>query len=200
MSNLWSTRQLPYAEPMRQNLGYFFINGVNDFAGGESDWVAWSVRSVSLPNYVNETIELPYGNDSVWFAGKRTLDPIAVTFVDLKRTKIVDILEAWQERVYSTQNRAIGDSLDYKRDGKIVQLSPTGAVAEGSEGHTTEREWIVEGMWPESVNYGTLSLDASGEITVDASFRVDHIRPGFGFTYGKETGRGGTVLGQEAPA
>lgn len=196
-SNLWSTRQLAYAEPMRQNLGYFVIDNVKDIGGADEDWVTWSVRTVSLPVYTNEEIELPYGNDSAWFAGKRTLDAIAVTFVDLKRTNIVSILEAWQEKVYSTQNRAVGDSVDYKKDGKIVQLSPTGATGANSEGHQPEREWILEGLWPQSVNYGSLDLSASGEITIDATFRIDHIRPGTGFDFAQEKGSPGTATGTE---
>jgi hypothetical protein len=154
-----------YFEPARTNLGYIEIFGI-----GPADSIILSCQTNGLPNLSNEEIEMPFGNDRSWIAGKRSNEAISVTFIDYIDTDIVGILSAWQRLVYNPDTGQLGFARNYKKSALISQLQPDGNVL---------REWELNGVWPQAINFGTLDQSGNDRVSVEVTLRADQIRPLF---------------------
>src|SRR5690348_2980484 len=65
------------------------------------DILTLSLASGSLPNEANEQVEVPYGNERVWVAGKAVYEASEFTFRDYVDRTTARILYDWRRQVYS---------------------------------------------------------------------------------------------------
>lgn len=165
MANFWTSAPMRrrHFEPYRQNFGYMLIYNLM----GDAEDVALSIQTIALPNVSNEEIEIPFGNDRYWILGRRAVESISVTFVDFIQTRIVEILNWWQSRVYDPATGKMGYFSEYDRTADINQTDPKGDVM---------RTWKIESIFPQSVTYGTLDQSGTDKITVEVTFRVAGVR------------------------
>jgi hypothetical protein len=153
---------------IRPNLG--FIEFYNLPGPARDDHIALSLNNAKIPMYTNDGIELPYGNDSAWVAGKGALDDPTIEFVDYVDTKIGEILQAWKLLVFNPATGEVGYPSEYKKDGRIIQVDTKGVEL---------RAWHLRGIWPVSLDYGNVDQATSDSAKISGTFKIDRMIPIF---------------------
>lgn len=122
------------------------------------------VRSCSLPTISTPAVDLPYGNSRAKVPGQAQYSDGQVTFMDAIKMDIEKQLIQWQDKVYNHNTGAMGWVDEFKHDVDITQYGPDG---------TCERSWRLEGAWPSSINYGTMSGDNSSAKQIQVTLSYD---------------------------
>jgi hypothetical protein len=102
-----------------------------------------AIDSAFLPSNSNEPIELHYGNERHWVAGKAQFQFGQIIVKDFISEDVSRVINEWRKKVYNPSDGKIKLATNYKRKGRIVMTDP--------EGNQT-REWELQGMWPQAVN------------------------------------------------
>ena len=127
-----------------------------------------AVVSAFLPTESNEVISLNYGNTTITVAGKTNFNNSgSLTIRDLVQQDVEQMLDDWRGQVTNKDTDAIGFAFDYKKPAKITQYAPDGTLL---------RSWDLEGCWPSSVDYGSVSYDSPGVKTVSITLQYDKAR------------------------
>lgn len=143
---------------------------------------------IDRPNLSFEEVPIHRYNSTAYVAGKHQWEPLNLTVED----DITGLASLAIQGQLETQQRLIGGDLpgqwlnsaatgsDYKFGMQLQQL-------DGNEG--VVEQWIIEGCWIKSANYGQLSYDSNEPVKIELSVRFDHARQIL-------TGQGyGTALG-----
>ena len=129
-----------------------------------NDVIQFSLESGFLPSRSNEEIELHFGNERRYVAGKALYEAgtlVVKDFVDARTAKIVS---DWQELVYNPATGVVGLASQYKKEANIVLFGPNG---------TGRRVWTLVGLWPQAVNFGSLDMTANDKVTIEMTMRYD---------------------------
>ena len=168
-------------EVQRTNNFEITISGIGEITGDMShpDTITLAVESGFLPSEDNSVQALNYGNTHVKVAGTVTYTGGSLVVKDIisENEDIEAIIVAWRKAVYNPETDQIGLAFNYKKEGTIIQYAPDGSM---------ERVWKLQGVWPKSVNYGTLDYGSGGSIkTIEVGIEYDKamIEPRHQFTY-----------------
>ena len=158
--------------------------------------IALSVREFPMPEERTDRIELPYGNETRYVAGRTTFGEETLTCTDYIDVDTADIIYNWRRRVYNPGpdmgsvsggglvRGGVGLAYQYKSTGCVWWLGPdssggaTGSTNQGQfsvAGSIPERRWYLYGMWPMSVRYGRGNMGASEANVIEVTFSVDRI-------------------------
>lgn len=146
-------------EAQRQNNFEIFIYGV---AGSEH--ITLATTSAPAISESNEEVVLPYGNRDVKVAGKVTYDTGPLTLKDLIPVDIARYIDEWRRQVFDPSTDAIGFAANYKKEARVVEYAPDGSFA---------RSWVLEGCWPQAVNYGTHDYSGSDAKAIEVTLSFD---------------------------
>jgi len=146
-------------EPQRTN--HFEVQIVN--VGDETD-VTMAVLSSPFPTISNDPIEVPYANTNVKFPGQTTFDDIDIELRDFIGAEIAQTMYDWRQEVFDIESGEMGFAADFKRRGYQYEYAPDG---------THLRTWVLEGIWPNSVDYGEGNYDGSDAKNVTVTLSVD---------------------------
>lgn len=135
-----------------------------EFTMDGKEVIALAVESTSLPQESNEPIELPYGNESHWVAGRAKFQFGSFVVRDFIQEDVNKIISEWRKKVYEAQNGEIHFATNYKTNGHIVMMDPEGG---------SERQWMIEGLWPQQVNYGALAYGQNDVVKIEVVFAYD---------------------------
>lgn len=113
--------------------------------------IIWTVESAFLPTESNEVIELPYGNEVQFVAGKARVEPGNISIRDMCDVDMQKHVSEWRKKVHDFETGATGWATDYKTNGYLVLLDPTGS--------RKQRKWKITGLWPQSVNFSEAGLE-----------------------------------------
>lgn len=120
------------------------------------------------PSISFKEIEVQHISETVYFPGKPEWKPITISLydVDTKRTRFHPVFE-WLKKLYDVSEKdvIINPSCDeFKKQANLQLLDGCGNVVE---------EWIYEGIWPQSVEFGDLDMSSSEVVTCDLTLRYD---------------------------
>jgi len=132
-------------------------------AGGQ-EVVKMTVEQAFLPTEMNEPIELHYGNEVQYAAGKARWEFGQLSIRDMVDLDVARYISNWRARVYDPVGGDIHFAKDYKEQGYVILLAPDGSV---------ERTWKVEGLWPTSVSYGALDYTANDIVRIQCTVAFD---------------------------
>ena len=149
-------------EPQRQNNWAIEIEITN------REILELSLSKGFLPREMNEPIAIHYLNEVVYVAGKTTYEEGTVEVIDYVDQNTAKVLSDWRRLVYQAETGIIGPAVSYKKRGTIVMFSPDGK---------TERKWDLIGMWPHTVDFGTLDMAASEVLRATLTIRFDKAIP-----------------------
>ncbi len=161
---------------------------------GITDIILASLKQFGLPKISNEEIAIPFANSIRYVAGKITYEAQELTLVDYVDIGTANAIEQWAKEVRNTETESIGLSTDYKKECNIVLFAPNG---------TFERVWTLEGVWPQSTNYGDLNMEGSELVNVVVNLRYDKAIPAKGLNEALRAinlGEGGAPLTSVAAA
>jgi len=154
-------------EPQRQANWFIQIVGLTGGAAAE-DILAFSLESGFLPNESNEEIEIQYANERRYVAGKALFETGSLVVKDFVDKGTADTVVKWRKTVYDQATGKVGLAKEYKKNASIVLFGPEGSF---------KREWRLEGVWPQAVNYGTLDMTANDKVTIEITLRYDKAVP-----------------------
>ncbi len=128
------------------------------------DTLTLAVESFPLPTTGNDPLELRYQNALIKVAGSKTLDDFELVVKDFIVADTEKIINDWQKKVYNPETGEIGWAADYKKNGTVYEYSPDGSV---------NRKWKLEGIWPNSVNYGDMDYNNADKKIITATLSCD---------------------------
>lgn len=150
--------------PQHQN--NWTIEILNFIPGG--DPLSLALRRGFLPTFGVDEVQIPFGNESVYAAGRARYEAGTIEVNDYVDVDIQGLLTDWFERVYSgvreMTNGRVGVPRDYKRRAFIMFTAPDGSV---------ERRWQLRGAWPTQMTFGTLDMGSSEVVQISTNIRYD---------------------------
>lgn len=159
--------------PKLKNRWRVFFQNIGAGGTGSSADLTLQATTVSRPQLSFEEVALHRYNSVAYVGGKHSWDPMNLTVEDDitgRASQIVaNQLEAQQKLIGATGPwlNATPTASGYKFGTKIHLL-------DGNEG--VVEEWLVEGCWISSVEYGDLDYSASDAQTINLTIRFDHAR------------------------
>ena len=150
-------------EIQRTNNFEISIEGV----GEQERLLTLSVVGGSLPSESNNPIPVQYGNTTIQVAGVYEIQAGSLTVRDFIQKDVERLIEEWRSTVYNKETDAVGFAADYKKQARITQFAPDGSF---------ERTWKIEGVWPSSVNYGSVDQSNNGLKQIEITLQYDKAR------------------------
>lgn len=147
----------------------------NDIAGGESEIVKLSVKTITVPHFSNNPIEVRRGNSIVKFADIPNWNSGNLTIQDFVGLRVKEILMAWQALVYDPYTDIQGRAADwvdnngeehkgYKFDCTLAEYSPDFALI---------RTWKMRGCWIKSLEESNFDVEGTGGRELTAGIEFD---------------------------
>lgn len=106
--------------------------------------IIWTVDQAFLPTVSNEPIELHYGNEVQFVAGKARVEPGQISVRDMVDVDMQAYIAQWRDKVHNFRTGATNWATDYKTNGYLVLLDPKGSK---------QRKWKLVGLWPQQVSF-----------------------------------------------
>ena len=121
-----------------------------------------------LPTVGNDEVPIPFGNETVYAAGRANYEGGTLEVRDYVDKDIQGVLSQWYSKVYKgillNDSGVVGIPSDYKRMGRIYFSDPSG---------NNERSWRVRGIWPRQMSFGNLDMGSSEVVQVAIAMRYD---------------------------
>lgn len=139
----------------------------NGSLGGGTDPLSFALSRGFLPTVGVDEVTIPFGNESVYVAGRARYEGGTVEVRDYVDQDIQGLLADWYSKVYGgIRGRwgIVGVPSAYKRIADLLMTAPDG---------TTERSWRLEGLWPVQANFGNLDMASSEQVQIAMSLRYD---------------------------
>jgi hypothetical protein len=159
--------------PKLKNRWRVTFQGIGASAGGNSSDLSMQAKTVTRPNLTFEQIKLDRYNSSAYVAGKHEWEPCALVLEDDITGKASKIVQNQLE----SQQKLIG------ADGQWLATAATASaykfgmkldLLDGNE--TVVEQWLLEGCFLASADYGDLDYGASEAVTISLQIRFDHAR------------------------
>ncbi len=154
-------------EPQRQYAWMLHVEGING-----SGVLELSSRTAAPPSEASEEIGIPILNSTVYVAGKQTWEAGSFVFHDYVDANTAKVLNDWRRLVYDPITGKQGYARVYKKLAELVMFGPM---------NETRRSWLLHGIWPITVNFGTLDYSTSDIVQIECSFRYDRAVAAQGF-------------------
>lgn len=168
-------RVLANARFEEQGQNHFEVQfaGIGGASGTVSDDdIMFSVVGCPIPTRTFNEKEIPYGNGSLWEAGKQTFNSFDLTVRDFMSADISKQFEDWADMIQNPANGKHGSAYDdaargikgYKKNALLYEYSPDGNY---------QRKWVIQGCWPVTLNRGDLSHEGDDKKRMTITFRCD---------------------------
>lgn len=148
-------------EPMRNNN---FEVTIPSLANGDN--FTLSVASYSAPQINVSTINVPYANSKVKFAGLPEFPDSTIVLNDYISMDTQDTIMAWHDMVYDPLTDEIGYAKDYKKDGILTEYTAKGDFV---------RQWILQGCWPSQISLGDFNQEGGSVRQITVTLTYDKI-------------------------
>lgn len=161
-------------------------NGDANKANELSQYITLACKSFSLPQIQTQPVEIAYGNTKINLAGTASFQGgETLNCIDFIGADIEGILYSWQNLVYNPETSQMGWAYNYKTTAQVVEYAGDGSCVSS---------WILQGVWPSSVNYGqTLSRDQNNLKEVIVTLKYDVAYRKYGTSNRSEHGRMATT-------
>ena len=127
------------------------------------------VKAAARPNLEIDELELNFLNSVAWTAGKAKWQPITVRYIDVT-DQVMGPLWSWISTIYSlTQPQLCSQSEPAGYMGNAMLNLYDGCG-------TTLESWLLQGVWPKSVNFGDLAYSDNEEVNIELSLRYNAVQ------------------------
>lgn len=127
------------------------------------------VKVASRPNLAIEETELNFLNAKTWIPGKAAWETITVTYIDVATLDNKPLFD-WLASVYN-----FTDPIRLQMGGKRSDYSGTGVLKMWDGCGVLLETWVMDDLWPTSVNFGDLDYAASDEATIELTLRYSSV-------------------------
>ena len=186
-------------QPQMQNHFELVIDLTRDFDGTSKETGVGGLRnqrrhlnlavtSFSLPTITTNTVDIPFGNTTVHLAGKTEFGGSnSISCVDYIGADVERIIYNWQMMVTNPETGQQGWAYNYKTNATVIEYAPDGSSISA---------WVLRGLFPTEVNYGSLDKESGGlkQIEITLSYDLAYKK------YDQSTGRTGHSKNAEIAA
>jgi hypothetical protein len=137
-------------------------------AESDNDILGLALQTAALPNITIEEVEVPYRGGKAHYAGGVTYETLSATFMDYLDKNVAKTLIKWHNLVFDLQKMTGGYAKDYKMDAELLVYDPA---------YKNPRAWILKGIFPTILNYGTLDFSSNEPVKIEGTFRYDFAYP-----------------------
>lgn len=127
------------------------------------------VKVASRPNITFEETEINYLNAKDWIPGKASWETITVSYYDVASLDN-QVLWNWLASVYEFPNpvtlRMGSNRRSYAGRGTLTMFGGSGEPLE---------QFVLDNLWPQSVNFGDLDMADSSECNVELTMRYSNV-------------------------
>lgn len=145
--------------------------------------------TITRPTLSFDEVELHRYVSRGWVAGKYNWEPCTLTFEDDvtgTASRVVQDQLQGQQWIIGAE----GQFLAARGEGSLYKFVTTLDQLDGNE--TVIEEWIMEGCWIVSSNYGDLDYSTADQVVIELSIRYDHARQVLGgYDQGEGVATGG---------
>lgn len=159
MGTTFTAEFLDHKEHEVQRQSHFKIH-----VDGMPEEISFHIRSGKLPTVSFAAISTRHFNEVNNQAGARSFDTLGITVHDAIGFDVEKFFHDWLQEVQNTQTGEMGYAEDYKRTAYITEYSINGDV---------RSQWEYKGVWPSSVNFGSLSKENVDKKSVDVTLTYD---------------------------
>jgi hypothetical protein len=128
------------------------------------DVITMTIEQGFTPTEMNEVIELPYGNETQYVAGKARWEFGQLSIRDMVDKDVAKYIDEWRRQVYDPKTGDIKFAREYKSQGNIILLDPSGG---------SQRMFKVIGLWPQQVSFGDLDYSNSDIVRIQVVVAFD---------------------------
>jgi len=159
-------------EPQRSTNYWIHIYGLDDLGlkNNATDEITLCVNKIDGIDYSVGSIEVPYGNTKVKFAGLPEFKDINIVFNDFIGKNTQEILSKWFALVFNPDTQVIGRASRYKKSGQIIETAPDGSM---------ERSWTLYGAWPSNLSIDGHEYGSDSQVKINMTLKVDYVKPGW---------------------
>lgn len=123
------------------------------------------LKSASRPKFKFEEAKMDHNQETVYFAGKQTWEPIELTWYDIEQNPDISRgVYAWLETVVNIQTANVAHPSTYKQSATLTLLTGMNQPNE---------QWAIYGTWPLDVDWKGLDYSSSEILTIVAKMRYD---------------------------
>lgn len=128
-----------------------------------------SVKSMFVPHFSQNPIEIKRGNSTLKYAGTPTFGDGSLTINDYIGTDAKMALMAWQNQSYNVTTEKVGLAKDYKHDCYLLEYTPDFQLV---------RTWKLYGCWISGLQEQTFDYDSqNGVNNITATIQYDKAMP-----------------------
>ena len=146
----------------------------------DTERLVLTTKSFKMPAPTVGKQSIKYFNESTHYAG--AVEPFGdapIQFRDYLDLDTVSVLSEWYRQVWQPETGTIGWARDYKKTAEVFLLPPSlpggGGVPVAA---FRNRVWLLQGVWPTTLEYPELDNDAGGEqALVTLTLAVDRAIP-----------------------
>ena len=143
-------------ETKRQNR--WILSFAND------EFPAFTLKTVSRPQFTIEPIVIDYINSKRYLAGKGEWGTIAMTLHDPIAPSSSQRVMEWIRLSHETISGRDGYASFYKKSFSLEMLDPVGAPVE---------KWDIRGAWITEATFGDLSYETAENAEISLTIRMD---------------------------
>lgn len=141
--------------------------------GVDSQPVSAQVINLTRPTISFDEIELHRYNSRAWVGAKHNYEPITLTLEDdVTGTATRALRDQAQSQQWLIGSE--GPWLAAAGEGSLYKFVTTLDMLDGNE--TVIEQWVLEGCWLQTINYGDVDYEASEKLTIELTMRFDHPR------------------------
>lgn len=140
------------------------------------------VKVANRPSLTIEETEINYLHGKMWIPGKASWETMTVTYYDVVNAGVggdVANLYSWLSTVYNFNDKDGNVTMSSKKGGAgPTSVTPLTKGYAGTgvltlyDGCGKEMEhWVLDHVWPQSINFGDLDYSSSEELNIELTLR-----------------------------
>jgi hypothetical protein len=149
-------------EPQRQNNFQVEI----PLPGADKDLITMALHGFTLPQQVNEPINVEFQNEIRKVAGQANVEEASLMLKDFVDVDTRGAILRWRKEVYDPSTGNIGLAKDYKRSVDVVLHAPDGTLV---------RVARLVGAWPSADPSIELTMEGGEKILMEVPIQIDKI-------------------------
>jgi hypothetical protein len=131
------------------------------------------LQSFQLPTETSDLIEIYYMNEKRQYAGRTQYDGGTLTLTDWINQGTALAIKKWREQVYNPVTGSIGLKSEYAKTATLTLYTPGSPGYAGDGKGVLTKKWILKRVWPMSVSWGPLDMQASEKVQIDVQLVYD---------------------------
>jgi hypothetical protein len=152
---------------------------VENICGLGADIPSSFVKVAARPNLDIEEIQIDYLNARTWIPGKGSWNEIQVTYYDVSLASGVAVPAGADPLLLFTWIRSVydyGDPIQLNNGARRSAYAATGVLTLYDGCGSPLEQWILQHMWPKTIDFGDLDMGSTETCDVSLTLRYSDVQ------------------------